>query len=335
MRYESILIVLTEECHVGCQHCGYIGSRRNRDISPDLLREWIRQIGSYGFPEIIFTGGEAFERYDLLSAGAEEAADLGLKTSVFTSSFWAENRERAYELLQGLPGLVRVYLSTDVYHQKRVPFHYVRNAIDAAIALDIPKINLNITYATDFDRAYIASQYKDYGSRVDIYADRVIPNPNFSPRVLAGQDAMVDLSHSYGSRCWLGTPLLDPAGDLFTCHVGKMAAHKNLSKSPYYLGNLRKEKLFDIMSRSQVRHDYQFLRTHGPDGVAAVARQTPELLKILPARTFTNACDMCRSTLSEDLGRESLAAHAQKHEQDIDARLILALKEDAAFTAAI
>ncbi len=332
MRFESILIVLTEQCHVGCQHCGYIGSKRDGEVEPPELESWIEQMIAYGIPEIIFTGGEAFERYEILACGVKRAHECGARISVFTSSYWATSLEQAKTILQGLDGLTHMYLSTDIYHQRRVPFEYVRNAIDASISLGIPLINLNITYATESDRASIAAKYADYGDRVIIYADRVIPNPNFSAKVLAGQDPLHGLApHNYSNKCWLGTPLVNPNGDLFTCHVGKAAAHGDLTKVPYFLGNLRQQSFDQIMRQSEVRPDYQYLRTRGPNGVAEMAVNSPELLQILPRRDFTTACDMCMCTLTSPKGPESLVKYAEKQKDEIDVRLAFGLGEGPVF----
>jgi MoaA/NifB/PqqE/SkfB family radical SAM enzyme len=328
MRYASILIVLTEQCHVGCAHCGYIGSRRDGEVESEELERWIEQIVDYGVPEIIFTGGEAFERYEILARGVKRARECGVPSSVFTSSFWATSVEQARTLLSGLDGLKHIYFSTDTYHQDRVPFSHVRNAIDAAISLDIPTLSLNITYASEADRSSIAAHYQDYGDRIAIHGDRVIPNPKFSPKVLARQDPLVALTaEKYSTTCWLGTPLVDPNGDLFACHIGKAAAHRDMTKLPYFLGNLRNNSFAEIMSRSKRRVDYQYLRTHGPQGVAEMAQNSPELLEQLPGREFTTACDMCMCVLKSPKGAESLSAYAEKQQEKIDIRLTFSLEE--------
>jgi hypothetical protein len=328
MRFDSILIVLTEVCHVGCQHCGYIGSKRDREVEAPEIERWIGEMVAYGIPEIIFTGGEAFERYETLAAGVRRARECGARISVFTSSFWASSPAEARKVLQGLQGLTKVYLSTDIYHQKRVPLQYVRNAADAAMDLGIRDININITYATEADRDYVASQYADYGDRVCIYAERVIPSPKFSPKVLADQDPMRSLAPAnYTRKCWLGTPLVDPQGDLFACHIGKAAAHKDFGKSSYFLGNLRAASFEKIMKQAQQRSDYQFLRTHGPKGVAEMASNDTPLLKSMSRHEFTNACDMCVCVLGSPQGPESLEKYAGAREDEINIRLALLLGE--------
>jgi hypothetical protein len=328
MKFKSVLIVLTEACHVGCQHCGYIGSKRDGEVEPEELSSWVEQVVAYGVPEIIFTGGEAFERFEVLESGVRRSKELNTPSAVFTSSFWAVSREAALERLSRLDGLQRLYLSTDVYHQKRVPVGNVRNAIDAAIELKIPNIRLEITYATEFDRILIASYYEDYQDKISIHADRVIPNPKFSPKVLANQDTLLGYSPvNYKHTCWLGTPLINPDGNIFACHVGKAAAHADLSRLPYFLGSLRTASFASLMGRSERRSDYQFLRTHGPKGVATMVVENPEVFSVLPTQQFTTACDMCMCTLKSEQGSEFLPEYANHRRDDIDARLVLALGE--------
>jgi hypothetical protein len=329
MRFDSILIVVTEVCHVGCAHCGYIGSKRNREVESPELESWIEQIAAYGIPEIIFTGGEAFERYDILAGGVKRARACGARISVFTSGYWATSRDEARKKLHGLEGLTRIYLSTDLYHQKRIPFAHVRNAVEAAIEMDIPRISLNITYANEADRAYVTAQYEDFGSRIEFYCERIIPNLKFAARILNGQDPLRSLNPgNYLSKCWLGTPLVDPKGDLFACHIGKAAAHGNFPVSPYFLGNLRQASFKQIMDGSQRRPDYQYLRTHGPAGVAEMAQNSPKLLEHLSRTEYTTACDMCMCVLSSPKGAASLDEYAEKRTLEIDVRLALLLGEE-------
>lgn len=329
MHFDSILIVVTEMCHVGCAHCGYIGSKRDRELDAPEVESWIEQMVAYGIPEIIFTGGEPFERYDILARGIKCACECGARIAVFTSGYWATSPEEARDKLQVLKGLTKIYLSTDLYHQKRIPFAHVRNAVNAAIEMGIPQISLNITYANEADRAYVISQYEDFGNRVEFYCERVIPNPKFSARVLRGQGPLHGLNPgNYVSKCWLGTPLVDPNGDLFACHIGKAAAHGDFSKSPYFLGNLREASFKHVMDWSEGRRDYQYLRTHGPTGVAEMVQNSPELVEHLSRTEYTTACDMCMCVLSSPKGAGTLEEYAARRTTDIDIRLALLLGEE-------
>jgi len=330
--FDSLLVSVTEGCRVGCKHCGFIGSSRDRETDGDDLVEWVAQACAYGIAKIIFTGGEPFERFDVLVRGVRAAHAASAEASMFTSSYWATSVDEAKRLLSQLTGTTRLYLSTDVYHQRRIPFDYVRNAAQAAIELDIPTISLMITYATEVDRVQVAKEYEQFGDRVEIFADRVIPNPKFSVRTLAGQDPLAGFNpDSYKSSCWLATPILNPNGDLFACHAGKAGAHGDLHHLPYYLGNLRDETFSEVMIGARQRADYQFLRTHGPQGVAEMVQETPSVASACARKSFTNGCDMCFSVLSTPAGAAALREHAHANKEIIDLRLALLLNEKPVF----
>lgn len=332
-----MLIVLTEVCHVGCQHCGYRGSPRDREMKTADVVAWIDQILGYGVPEIIFTGGEPFERLDLLEPGVARTHHWRARSSVFTSSFWASSFGEARRVLSRLTGLTMLYLSTDVYHQKQVPLQHVRHAIDAGIDLGVRNISLNITYAREEDRRMIASRYSDYGERIRIYADRVIPLPDerASIRLLKGQDSLRSFApHAYAVRCWLGTPLVNPNGDLAACHIGKAGSRRDLRDLPYFLGNLHELPFGEIMKRCESRTDYQYLRTHGPRGVAQMAADIPEVLRALPRREFTTECDMCWSVLETPQGAQSLQVYSASKADRIEARRVIVLRENPVSRAA-
>jgi hypothetical protein len=310
--FSSILVSVTEGCHVGCAHCGFIGSSRDRDTDVAELRDWVSQSCRYGIPAIIFTGGEPFERYESLREGIWAADDHGVPSAVFTSSFWAHSVDTAHIGLRELRGLRHLYLSTDRYHQVRVPYEHVHNVIAAADLLSIPEITLCITYANDEDRQGVRSQYARYGDRVRFYESRVIPTA-FIKKALRNEDPPLPVSEEdFGGSCWLKTPIINPNGDIFTCHAGKVGAHGNMEDLPYWLGNLRRSSFDEIMIAARRNVEYQYLRTHGPRGVARLFREYPELAAAVGRSAFTGPCDMCFSVLSTPEGAKCLSEYAHR-----------------------
>jgi MoaA/NifB/PqqE/SkfB family radical SAM enzyme len=331
LRFKSILVSVTEACHVGCSHCGFIGSVRDRESEPEEMADWVSQACHYGVPKIIFTGGEPFERLDSLRRGVDAARASQKPVAVFTSSFWASSPEITRSILEQMPGLTHLYLSSDVYHQRRVPYQNVFNVIETALELKIPQITIYITYANEAERSEVRQHYTSYGDRLKISEDRVIPSPYLSSRVLQNQDAL-RTSHpdEYGCECEIGTPIINPNGDVFSCHIGKAAAHRDLRHLPYFLGNVRERSFADIMASAACRLDYQFLRTYGPRGVAALFAQEPGLSSAVGRDGFTTDCDMCFSTLKTREGRMALESYVSRPEvrDGIDMHLALVLGED-------
>jgi organic radical activating enzyme len=111
-RFTSVLVSITERCHVGCAHCGFIGSTRDREPDVDEMTDWVEQVCQYGIPMVIFTGGEPFERFDCLVRGVAAARNAGTPAALFTSSVW------------GSPfGLTHRYIRVG-HHRGRAPFSW-------------------------------------------------------------------------------------------------------------------------------------------------------------------------------------------------------------------
>ncbi|WP_250507477.1 radical SAM protein [Caballeronia sp. GAFFF3] len=330
-RYDAVLLSITERCHVGCAHCGFIGAKREREATLQELADWSKQVCDYGIDRLILTGGEPFERLDAVELVVKTATNHVPIISIFTSSFWGTTKDDAIYVLRRLQGLNHLYLSSDVYHQKRVPYKNVQNVIAAAVALGIPYITICITYGNEAELKEVKENYREWYDVITFYEDRVIPTPYLPKSVLARQASGKRVSPEiYARTCYLQTPLVNPNGDVFACHTGKAAAHRDIKKTPYYLGSLRENSFQSIAEAASRRWDYQFLRTHGPRGVAEVLAEHPEALVASGRSSFTSPCDMCFSVLKTSEGTASLQFYCQKDavRDMIDMRLAIGLGED-------
>jgi hypothetical protein len=305
MYYTNILVSVTEICTVGCRHCGFIGSTRERQPAESEFTQWVTQACDFGIPGIIFTGGEPFQRFSLLKAGVRAAAEHPSKPRIgcFTSSFWGKNPETVDKFLDQLPGLTHFYLSTDVFHQEKVPAQYVRNVIDGAIRHGVRDISLCITIAEDAEEQRIRSLYDDYGDRLLIHVDRVISSPHIDP---VAESGLPPRPEHYAASCFLHTPIINPNGDLAACHVAKVGAHQPLDKDVYFLGNLRQKSFREIMDEADRDYAYQYLRAFGPQGVARMVTEDPELNARFGGRSYSSPCDMCSKVLLTRKGRQAL-----------------------------
>lgn len=308
MYYTHILVSVTEICTVGCRHCGFIGSIRERQPAEQEITDWVTQACDFGIQTIIFTGGEPFQRFSLLKAGVRAAAQHPAKPGIacFTSSFWGKSPATVNKFLDQLPGMTHFYLSTDVFHQERVPAQYVRNVIDGSIARGIPNISLCITIAKDEEEQQIRGLYDDYGDRLLIHVDRVISSPHTEPVAATGHPPRP--AH-YATHCFLHTPLINPNGDLGACHVAKVGAHQPLDKDVYFLGNLKQKSFQQIMDEADEDYSYQYLRAYGPQGVARLVSENPKLSARFGASRYASGCDMCSKVLLTRVGRQALREH--------------------------
>jgi len=328
LRFQSILVSVTEGCHVGCHHCGFMGSRRDRETSKEEIAEWVGQICDYGIPTVIFTGGEPFESFDVLREGVCVAHEWKFPSAIFTSSYWASDDDVTIATLSQLLGVQHLYLSSDIFHQRRIPYENVYRVILAADKLGIERISICITYASDADLREVRSHYEQFGDRINFSEDRVIPTPYLRKSVVDSID-VPDVPEAYGRNCWIDTPIVNPNGDVFSCHAGKAGAHGNLKDLPYWIGNLRENNFREVMKAARNRLDYQYLRTHGPAGIANLYKAYPYLREELGRGTFTGPCDMCFSMLTKPQAIAALRSYVRRPEivRDINMALVFRMGE--------
>ena len=154
----NVGLLLTYLCQASCAHCILrAGPDQHEEVSLEDARDWIRQIAAYsnGYVYVLsLTGGEPFSNLKLLRAVVEFAANK-LYISVVTNGFWATERDKAKQLLQSLPEICFLSISTDLYPEKFVLLDNVKNAIWAAQECGIP---FYVSVVTDNRRILIISE---------------------------------------------------------------------------------------------------------------------------------------------------------------------------------
>jgi len=147
---KNIGFIITYKCTIACEHCIVeAGPHRKEEIKLEDARDWIKQASTYRGGHIIglaLTGGEPFYNLDNLKKISEFGQKYGLIVSAVTNAFWASDRKKSLKTLEMLPAIRMISFSTDVYHQRSIPFENIRNAIWAAQKLGLL---YNIAVCTD------------------------------------------------------------------------------------------------------------------------------------------------------------------------------------------
>ncbi len=312
MRFNAILFNIVEACNIRCRHCGYANSTRKGLLKGEDLVDWVAQAVEYGIQHVIFSGGEPFTAFDLLKQGVEAVHRSGGESGVFTNSFWGKTVEAARETLEQLPGLTHLYLSCDVYHLEFVSAQNILNIIRAARQLSIPTVVICITYVSDIDKHRITEMFAAEGDYINFHYGRVIPSDYVQKFVPEAYDCMHEfVPDNFSRHCFLHTPLVHTSGNVWACHIGTVETHSDFSLSPYYLGDLKREKLKDIFERAEHNALYQYLRVCGPKAVVEAALSSPAGEELKKQR-FSCDCHMCY----EVLPRKEVLAEVQKRACD-------------------
>jgi MoaA/NifB/PqqE/SkfB family radical SAM enzyme len=309
----NVGLIVTYQCQVTCPHCILqSGPQRKERVRRDDALDWIGQLARYrdGMVWVLaLTGGEPFNNLPLLRELSESASDQGLLVSAVTNAYWASTLEKAVQVLESLPSLRVLQISTDVYHQLSIPFERVVNAVKAARACQIP-YTIAVCTENEHDSGYLAvmEQLTALVDRSLIYTSITFP---------VGRAAeTVDRTHyaaSAGpplSACTAGSaPIILPDGRVLAC-IGPLIQLK--TPYPLLLGNLHEESLAVIFDRAETNPILHAIRVWGPRVLIKMAAEAG-LSEFLPKVYFGNSvCNACYDLMAVP----QIVAFCEKLSQD-------------------
>lgn len=310
----NVGLIITYKCQVTCPHCIIeAGPHRKEEISLNNAFEWIRQIAEYrnGYIKVLsLTGGEPFYNIKKLKRIASFGEACGLIVSVVTNAFWASSQEKAVNILKDLSAIKMLAISTDVYHQKYIPFERVKNAIIAAKECGIP-YHIAVCTENEDDEEYrkILEELQKITEIEAIKTAITFP---------AGR-ALKELGLKYYiteeppiSACSAGSsPIIFPDGRIIAC-IGPVI--KLTSPHPLLLGSLRKNTLHEILDNAELNSILHAIRIWGPRKLISLIKESG-LSHYLPERYIKDSvCNACYNLMSNEKIVNFLTELANDHE---------------------
>jgi MoaA/NifB/PqqE/SkfB family radical SAM enzyme len=296
----NIGLMMTYKCTIACPHCIVeAGPHRTEAVTVAEAANWLDQIAEYRQGHIkglALTGGEPFHDLETLAKVSGQARALGLIVSVVTNAFWATSRETALRVLSELPDIQMVSISTDVYHQRSIPFGQIQHAIGAARALD-RAYNVAVCTENEHDEAYL---------RIVQELDAMGEGKRIRPSITFPVGRAAKSAHRYAyetssqptvSACSMASsPVLFPDGNVVAC-IGPLLTLP--PTHPLYLGNLNRESLAEILDRAEVNPILHTIRAWGPHKLVELLSQNGHG-DLLPKQYLANClCDACYKVLSD------------------------------------
>lgn len=308
----NIGLFITFQCQVACPHCVVkAGPERKEAMDLETIGDYIIQIAGYRdghIRTISLTGGEPFIDIDRLRQVIAMAAHHNLWVSVVTNAFWAESLERATAILEGLPGLSLIAISTDRYHQQAIAFDRVKNAIQAAEFCGIPyDVSLCTENPDDPEHIRILEQVRSVSEMDAIHTAITFP----AGRALEKLDTAkyVKSDQPPISACsFANSPVIFPDGKVLAC-IGPVIDIPN--KHPLVLGNLGENSLKDILDRAELNPVLHTLRVWGPRKIVELIA-TSDLKNMLPKEYIADSiCQACYMLLNTPAITDHLRALSQ------------------------
>lgn len=313
----NVGLLMTYHCQATCAHCIIrAGPNRHEEVTVEDARNWISQIASYRDRYVCvlsLTGGEPFSNLKLLQEVMEFAVGCKLYVSVTTNGSWATSRKQALGLLQELPKICFLSISTDLYHQKYIPFETVKNAVWAAQECNIPfYVSLITEDKRDVEYQKVYSDILQLTQPENILTGITFP---------VGRASQMKSHLKYpfrdeppkGACQAASSPCIFPDGSVYGC-IGPLIDLKQ--DHPLLLGNLRDSSLDEILDRSETNVLLHALRLWGPHRLISLVKEAG-LGKHLPLEYVADSvCSACYEMFSEPVVREWLS-HL---EEDVELR---------------
>ncbi len=298
----NIGFMLTYKCTIACPHCVVeAGPHRKEEMRLEHSLAWIKQASAYRDGHIkglALTGGEPFYNLESLSQISAHGSALGFIVSVVTNAFWASTEDTALNVLSRLPGIQMISISTDVYHQKSIPFDYVRNAARAAGKLG-RLYNIAVCTENEEDPQYlrILDELNAIGEADRIRLAITIPVGRAQKKARHDNNYRTATEPTVSACEMASSPVIFPDGNVIAC-IGPLLTLP--PRHPMFLGNLHHETLSEILDRSELNPVLHAIRVWGPHKLVSLLRQKG-LDALLPKKYICNCvCDVCYKLLSDE-----------------------------------
>lgn len=287
---EYAFLTITHKCNLNCRHC-CVNKNLVQQINAerDNILEWIRQIAlSQDKAGVSFVGGEPFLCLDDLVEYVKCATENNLQSSVITNGYWAKTAEAAEKVLDRLPGLGFVIVSSDKYHLEFVDEKTVCNVIDACLKRNIV-VQVNVVAADREEGIEGKRIYSEkYGERIFVSVAQMF-KPDPPPDFAIEEFNFAKQTHLLRNKCEISSHLISISGDVYTCCNG---ARLGNGEGLLFLGNMEHEPYKEMLRKRDNSVIYRFMHKYGPAGLAKVISMSP-LKDEFNKKTFSHQCDMC------------------------------------------
>ncbi|MES2979605.1 MAG: radical SAM protein [Pseudomonadota bacterium] len=304
----KLSIILTDRCNIRCRHCmPECTPEKSTTLGWADLKTLIESAARVPtMKTLCFTGGEAFMYPELLADCIALTHRLGLESTVISNAFWASSVSNAERMLRRLPGLARLALSTDSFHQEFIGVGKVRHAIVAARRLSID-CAVRICHLDDPDAEIeaVRQQLADVAGLYEIEHQPVQPLGRAELEV--EYDRIFSYDTSMASCRSADVHALNPNGSVTACcgGTGDWPANHLLD-----FGKPAEVGLDEIFKRAQASFALHAVRLWGPAGLFRLARaQAQHEGTDLPDPGIRNICELCKFLVA-DPARSALLRRA-------------------------
>lgn len=297
--YYEISLSYTLKCNALCDHCCVnAGPKNHIKMTFKNAKSYIEAAAVAGIKYIAYTGGEVTLFWSELIKLLQTAKDNGIRNIVVSNAHWATSPRTANSFAGKFQkyGVEEVQVSTDMFHQRFIPFQYVRNAIDAIHSNDMRPIVMLARMKWDDETERLLTQLKKLN--VEIVQQPVVPFAGRSQ--LLPKDRLysmnVDNMKHHGCVSIL-SPTVSPSNKVYACCASDFSF---ADSSALCLGDLSSDTLDKVLLAHQDDRIIDVLYLWGPKYIYdLVALEHPVLIQNI-GEIYYGYCHLCYELMKRD-----------------------------------
>jgi Radical SAM superfamily/4Fe-4S single cluster domain len=313
LTFNALVLIPSDHCNLSCRHCApACGPKLKHRWDATLLRTCISDAAKIpNLNKVVhFAGGEPLLYQRELLELCQHAHQNGFASTMVTNGFWGRNSDRSREYFKQLShfGLVRVELSTDVFHQEFLPIEVIGQAIGV-----LKGVGLRITLRVITTRAHSIDETLGRLSPEDLDGLEIIGSPVVP--IGRAREAVPQSEYYLSDRGSVGAChqslnlTVRSDGSVFPCCAG---SEENPSLS---IGNINALPIDLLVRRAELNMTLKQLVYSGPSSFFELLREEGLGHKI--KCKYTNICHVCSEMFSDREVVDVISRHMLSYQSSI------------------
>lgn len=269
-RYGVLGLYITNKCNIKCTHCCVSSGPSETSLLEinKIISEIPKLVRTGRIKALHVSGGEPMLKQKEIQQIAKAGLIAKIPVAINTNGYWGSSKERATSLLNSIPGITQLIISTDEYHINFLPLESIKNAIEVALELGII-VHICICTTKGKRTKFVDILEEKLGNSIlDSIAIAIVPvelggRANNLPEANYRSKTK---QYPIGKCSLINRPVVLEDGDVLACC--NTTVSKTCKKSPLIMGNIKEETLESIFDRADKNLLLQAIRNLGPSFLA-------------------------------------------------------------------
>jgi len=303
MEYNSVAILLTENCNASCKMCcDSRGRVRGKTLSKSEIETILSNINDCPTIQTIgITGGEPMLYPDLCEYIFNYPFDREVSFTIKTNGFWGKNKEKANNFLKRNKNkIAEVSFSYDEFHKEFIDIKHLKTLIDLCLDNEIYTNVVGCFLKTGLQPGDILNEFGKHAYKTEFFYQPVVKTGSASDFDDSQLNTLIN-TEKHKIKCIIMakqdyTLLINPKLDIYPC------CSQFIENTILRMGNLNEESLSSIVSSIKFNKVIHTFFTQGFTPFIEFMKKN----NIDYPKNLTSHCELCGYLFSNEWFLEEL-----------------------------